>query len=228
MRYSDRSVSIRFDFAKWTLIPLALSVFLLSQVALAQNGAKSAPVQEGPIKPAAEITEIMLVMGDVNTLRGLNQMKLRPDQIDPLVEVMTTTQAEYNKRVATEATPILRRVAEPIKSAKRNGLAGSDVVDDEAIKQAFTVYQKKMTEINNAVLKNLSDRMVRILTKQQVTFASKFARDEMTKRAGRPMEGTEIQFFNLYIQQYFFVNPRIVPLLREIQAARAAEQGGNK
>lgn len=213
------------------LVRSALSLFLLLCLvpAHAQDDTTKAPQgADSTAKLEAQNMAILQKYADLAILRFLNPLKLTDDQLKKIEEMLTLTQAEYKRRLVAQLTSLLSKVKEPIFSAHRLALEGSDVLDDEVMGKGVADYYKKQEEIDNFTLRTVSDRLQKIFSKAQITAASKLAKEETIKLTRKEAAGTETQFFNLYVRQVMLNYPRILPLVKEMQTARAGKDKNGK
>ena len=169
---------------------------------------------------ASDVAPLFVALDDLGELRVLNPLKLTADELDKMSAIITDSQADYNKKLVTTAAPLLRKVSDAILAAKKKALAGTVITDDETILKAMTDYETRRKEIETATLKALSAKLQETLTEAQVATASKVAKDEQAKITGAAGKGTDAQYFNLYVLRVVMGYGRLVPLLKEMQAAK--------
>ena len=200
-------------------------------------GVRPAAAQDKPAKPdpagkdkpapsadktadAPDVGPLFIALDDLGELRVLNPLKLTADELDKMSAIISDSQADYNKKLATTAAPLLRKASDAILAAKKKALAGTVIADDETIAKALTDYEARRKEIETATLKALAAKLQEVLTETQVAAASKVAKDEQTKVTGTAGKGTNAQYFNLYVLRVVMGYAHLVPLLKEMQAIR--------
>ena len=204
----------------WNPFPAAAQDKPASDKNTAEKPAPAAPEKDKKSVDATDVAPLFTALDDLGELRVLNPLKLTPDELEKMAALIAEAQTDYNKRLLANAAPAIRKVASNILAAKKKALTGETLASDDAILTAMTDYetQRKVTEA--ATLKSLSEKLQTLLTETQVKAASKIAKDEQTKVSGSAGKGTDAQFFNLYVLRVIMGYPRLVPLLKEMQAAR--------
>ena len=169
---------------------------------------------------ASDVAPLTIALDDIGELRGLNPLKLTADELDKMSVIIADAQTDYNKKLAANAAPILRKASDAILAAKKKALAGTALGYDETMTKVLTDVEARRKETENATLKSLSDKLQTVLTESQVQTAAKIMKDELIKMNGSAGKGTDAQFFNLYVLRVVMGYPRIVPLLKEMRTAK--------
>ena len=184
---------------------------------------KDKPTKDAADKSAdaSDVAPLFIALDDIGELRALNPLKLTPDELDKISAIITDAQTDYNKKLAANSAPILRKASDAILSAKKKALAGTALGYDDALTKVLTDLEARRKETENATLKALSDKLQTVLTDAQVQAAAKTTKDEMIKLNGAAGKGTDAQFFNLYVLRVIMGYPRIVPLLKEMRTAKS-------
>ena len=198
---------------------LAVPTAARAQTKDATAGKESAP------DSVQEIAALSAALDDLGELRVLNPLKLTPEELDAVSKAVADSQADYNKKLAALGPLSIGKVAENIRNAKKQALAGKVLASDDTILKAMTDYAAKHKELDDATLKSLSDKLQTLLTEAQIKAAAKIARDEQAKLGGSTAKGTDAQWFNLYVLRVVIGYSRIVPLLKEMKAAQSGSAG---
>ena len=168
----------------------------------------------------SDVAPLFIALDDIGELRVLNPLKLTADELDKISAIISDSQADYNKKLATTAAPALRKVSDAILAAKKKAIGGAVLAPDEVLTKAMSDYETRRQEVENTTLKALSDKLQAELTEAQIQAGAKVAKDEVTKLKGAAGKGTDAQFFNLYVLRVVMGYPRIVPLLKEMRTAK--------
>src|SRR5438552_3307023 len=107
-------------------VPLALGVFLLSGA----SGFAQTPGEATSVKPSKEVLALFDMIDDIDWLRNLNPLKLKPDQMERLSASVTTVKADYDKKAAALATIRVAKMGEEIRAVKKKVLAGAEIPTD--------------------------------------------------------------------------------------------------
>jgi hypothetical protein len=191
------------------------------------------PATEGSAEQR-ELQEMEQSIVDIDELKLLNTLKLTTEQIDKLVPIITTAQNEYNTQMAALDHSTLKKHIEDIRTVRKTAIAGGAVSTEqfERIRKAVDAHLKsekredKRREIHDRTLSSLSQKMRGVLTLEQVDLATKTAKEE-TEKTNKGAKGTDAQWFNAYVKGAIMSYPRIVPLLKEMRAARETGAAAN-
>lgn len=188
-----------------------------------------------PAQGMKEIQELLDSVEDIGEMKFLNPLRLTTAQIDKLVPLITAAQTEYNSQLAAANQESLKKIANDIRAARRQAVTGKSVSTEanDRINKAIDAHLKSIKARQDDALKNLSQKIRNILLSEQYATAAKLAKEE-TEKINQNAKGTEDQWFNLYVKSVVMGYPRIVPLLKDIRAAReegrtassAPEKGG--
>jgi hypothetical protein len=183
--------------------------------------ASCAFAQGEPAMPAATAA-IFVELDDLDKLRLLNPLLLKADQIEKIIPLIKARQKAYNERVTELAVKPLEAVAAEIAQTRKKLLAGGSIPEalDDRIKRLQKDFtdQRKVEQDKN--LKLLADGIRATLTDRQ--FREIVA---MARRDFRTADGTDQQFYNLWIRETIIAYDRIVPLLEDMLKARKATAG---
>ncbi len=194
----------------------------------AKGGDKNAPsdaksdAKDAKSADVSDVAPLFVALDDLGELRVLNPLKLTADELDKVAAIISDSQTEYNKKIAANAAPVLRKASDVILAAKKKALGGAVVPLDDTLIKAMSDYEARRKETENATLKALSEKLQTVLTEAQIAAAAKVAKDESAKLTGAASKGTDAQFFNLYVLRVVMGYPRLTPLLKEMRAARTA------
>ncbi len=202
----------------------ALVLFLLMGAgALLLQPLPSAKAQTQATQNAipADVQDLLLTMDDVGELKFIAPLKLSVEQLDKLAQGMSETQAEYNRKMVPLFAPV-RKMSESVREAKKQALVGKPVTNEEQILKTMSAVYPKRQALDEETLKSVTALVKQVFTKEQITQASKMAKDEQTKLTKQTAKGSEEQWLNLYVLRVIMSYPRIVPLLKEMKAALEA------
>lgn len=191
---------------------------------LAVCGVLASGGQQPPSAPPAEQAALLTAINDIDKLRVLNPLKLKPDQIDRMVPVIERSQKDYTRRVADAMTGPLRAMADDISSTRSKVLAGGAIpaAFDERLKKLQDQFLEQRKREDEATLRALSEEMRKVLTPEQVATAASLARKSTESDGKATLRGTDEQFFNLYLIGTVIHYARIVPLLKDMRQALAS------
>jgi len=169
-----------------------------------------------------EIRALMLDVQDIRALGFLNPIKLTKNQIGKLIAIISTAQQRYNTILATASAIPVQQIAKEIRETKKAMIAGCQIPPEFEAKvkriQERWVQRRDKEDLNT--LKTLSASVKSILTKNQFAKAAILARKlEPKAKSGAKVDGDD-KLFNLYVLKIIIQNPRIVPLLTEMQQSR--------
>ena len=206
------------------LLPL---LFLLVGInwGTARAQTASPPAKETPAATAQDIAPLFDAVDDLGEMRVLNPLQLTAEELDKMAAAIAESQAEYNKKMAATAAPILRKVGDIIHKARVKALAGGEVMTDDAVSKAMTDYAAARKKIEDATLVALSTKLQTILTAEQIKAAAKVAKDEQAKANGSASKGTDAQWFNLYTLKVILGYGRMSPSLAPMSAAPSGDPG---
>jgi hypothetical protein len=172
-----------------------------------------------------EVSALFTDLDDIDKMRVLGPLKLKADQVDKIIDAITTTQDAYLKKVTAAAVPPIKDIAKDIKETRKKVLAGSPIpadFDAKVKKLQADFVERRKTEDANA-LKSLSASIRAVLTKSQTDKAISLAKS-LTSKDGEPtFKGSDDQFFNLFIKGTFMDYGGIIPLLKDVKAAITAD-----
>jgi hypothetical protein len=182
---------------------------------------RAAAGQSDPTMPADTVT-IFENIDDLDKLRLLNPLDLKADQLDKIIALLKERQKVYNKRILELAVNPLKPVAAEIAETRRKLLAGGTIPTalDDRIKQLQKDFadQRKVEQDKN--LKLVADGIRAVLTDKQYKEIV-----AMSRRDFRSADGTDQQFYNLWIRETIIAYDRIVPLLEDMRKARSTPAG---
>lgn len=210
----------------------ALLCFTLLTLALLASPLLSRTQQQPPIEPpppsVKEVEELLAAVADIGEMRFINPLQLTNQQLDKLIAVITSAQIEYNNTAASLDHAAMKRIASDIRAARQQSLEGKTVPAErnDRINKTIDAHLKNAKTRQDAALKNLSQKVREILLSEQFSTAAKMAREEMEK-INPNAKGTEEQWFNLYVKNVIMSYPRIVPLLKDVRAARDGGKTAN-
>lgn len=210
------------------LIPCLLSFFLLPTLALALITLSSTVrAQEGDSsgRPTKEAQELLDALDDIDVLRSLTPLKLKPDQLDKLITAITTAKADYNKKVSALASDAVVKMADDIRSMHKEVLAGKTTPKefDDRVKKLQTEFLTQRDVLNGQNILRMSGAVSAIFTDTQRAAVVKMEKDVMQK-LGIYQSGTaESKLFNAYVVDLFINTGRIVPILKDLKAATEAK-----
>jgi hypothetical protein len=181
--------------------------------------ARPACAQSDAVPP--EMQQLFSDLDDIDKLRILNPLKLKPEQLDRIIAAVRHHQKDYLTKLAAAAVPPIKTIAQEIKATRRRLLTGGDIPKefDDKVKKMQADYVKKREAQDFATLKGLSDAIRNILSAEQLNTAVALSK-KMTEKDGQPtMKGTDAEFFHLYVLGTFVAYSRIVPLLEDMRKA---------
>ncbi|HZP82070.1 MAG TPA: hypothetical protein VFB21_10555 [Chthonomonadaceae bacterium] len=212
------------------VVPLAAAVFLLlglvTAPATAAPGAQSPPPGSNGA-PAPAGLELLDMLDDINKLNALNPLKLTPEQLDQIIAVTTAAEEDYNRKLTALKLDPVRKIAQEIRDTKRRALAGGEITKDfmDRVAAMGEKFLKQRDQLDADALVGLVSKLKTILTPQQVSTATQLIIDQARITPGMRTSGTKDKWFNAYVLKVFISYPRIVPLLKEMRAALAADSG---
>src|SRR5947208_2823337 len=109
------------NLSRFTATTLGLIVMLA--------GAKPSARAQADVMPP-EVAALFDDIMDIDKLRVLNPLKLKPDQIDKLITTIKKSQADYDKALADAAVPPIRQISKDIKDTRRRMLEGGAIPKD--------------------------------------------------------------------------------------------------
>jgi hypothetical protein len=199
-----------------------VSIFTLGLClsAPAQDAAKSGAV----IPP--EVVALITDLNDIDRMRVIGPLKLKPDQLDRLIALMEKSTEDHNRKLAEAAVPPIREIAKDIKETRRKVIAGAPIPTDfdEKVKGIQDAYNARRTKQEFDTLKSLSEGVRAVLTSAQIEKATSLARAALDD-AGAKTRGTGDKYFNLYVKSVFIDYPNIIPLLKAVRAAVSQPAG---
>ncbi len=194
------------------------TLFVLVSTVLIAYGARPATAQDDPVMPR-ETEAIFAHIDDLDKLRLLNPLNLTAGQLDKIIPLIKERQKAYNRRIIELAVEPLKAVANQIADTRRKLLSGGSIPQelDDRIKQLQKDFADRRKVEQDKNLKLVSDGIRAVLTERQIREIVAMARRDF-----RTADGTDAQFFNLWIRETIIVYDRIVPLLEEMRKARNA------
>lgn len=171
-----------------------------------------------------EVMALFNDITDIDKMRVLNPLKLTAVQLDKLISTIRASQESFNRRLDAAAIPPIRAIAKEIRETRQKLLKGGEIPKDfdEKVRKLHEDFLKRRKAEEENTLKSLAAAIRSILTEQQVQQAVTIAR-KWTEENGQPTkQGTNEQFFNLYVLGTFITYPRIVPLLEDMRKAIAS------
>ncbi|MBM3492935.1 MAG: hypothetical protein FJX72_01235 [Armatimonadetes bacterium] len=177
---------------------------------------RTARAQADPTMPA-DTAAIFVDIDDLDKLRLLNPLELKAQQLEKIIPFIKTRQKAYNQRITDLAVTPLKAVAVEIAETREKLLAGGAIPQtlDDRIKRLQKEFadQRKIEQDKN--LKLVADGIRSVLTdKQHKDIVA------MARRDFRSADGTDQQFYNLWIRETVIAYDRIVPLLEDMLKAR--------
>lgn len=215
----------------WLTVPFALSVFLLCCAALQLTApvarAQGQDANKDTSKDAKELADLLNTLADIDMLRYLNPLKLTPVQIDQMINAITFAQSEYDRKITAMGASPLLKVADDIRTTKRQALAGGDIPKefDDQIRKIEAAILKRRDQIDAQNISGLAASFKNTLTESQMKTAIKLTKDRQ-RELGRSTEGKDDQWLNAFVVNIVINNPRIVPLLKEMRTAAGTSQNG--
>lgn len=186
---------------------------------VAISGPFSATAQDDPVMPP-DTAAIFDSIDDIDKLRLLNPVNLTVVQLDKIIPFLKQRQKAYNQRILELAVEPLKAIAEDIKATRTKLLTGGSVPADidERIKALQKEFNDKRKVEQDKNLKLVSDGIRAVLNTDQIKTIVAMARRDFPNA-----QGTDDQFFNLWIRETIIAYPRIVPLLEDMRNARAGQ-----
>ncbi len=201
-------------------------VCVMALAALASSAWRPLCAQDSPIP--TEVSALLDDIADIDKLRILNQLKLKPDEIDRIIAAVEKSQRDYNKALADATVPPIRGIATDIRATRQKMLAGASIPKDfdEKVKQLQDDYVKRRDNAQADTLSKLSGALRAIITQDQLATAASIARKALTENGTPTAKGTDDQFFNYFVLKVFVGYPRIVPLLQDMKKAQTGDKAG--
>lgn len=198
--------------------PVLLCLCTLCALGLTRNRLRA---QDMPPKSAPSSAELFTALDDIEGLRALYPLKLTPEQLDRVIQIVTDAQEETRKRQEA-ANQLVREMAAEIQTVRRDALRGDPIPKefDIKVKKAETEFLKKREGIRQQAIIALSTGLQKVLTAEQIANASRQDKEARIKLGKSTGEGTDAQWFNSYVVDAFIDVPRVLPLLKEMRAAR--------
>lgn len=162
---------------------------------------------------------------DLDKLRLLNPLQLRADQLDKIIPLLKERQKEYNQRIIELAVEPLKPMAKEIADTRAKLLAGGAIPKDldDRIKERQREFADKRKIEQDKNLKLVADGIRAVLTDKQYKDIVAMARRDF-----RNADGTDQQFYNLWIRETIIAYDRIVPLLEDMRKARGGSTAATK
>jgi hypothetical protein len=200
---------------------------MLFVLACLVRGSSAMAQQDGP-PPAAdakETAQLVEAIDDIDRLRSLNPLKLTVNQLDRAIALLTATQASYQKKVTALAAERVAKMGDTIRDVKQKMLVGGELPADvdKQLQQASSDFIAKRNHLDLENIAAVANSLKEILNADQVKAAAAMTRDAPVN-ANKSAKATEAQWFNLFVADVMLSYPRILPLLKEMRAARI---GGN-
>jgi hypothetical protein len=167
-----------------------------------------------------EISALFDDITDIDKLRILNPLNLKPDEIDKIITLIKKAQTDYNTRLEDVAVPPIKSIAADIKTVRQKLLRGGAVPKDfdaKVLKLQQDYIQQHSAE-DARILLYMCTEMKKILTPDQVQAAIDVTKAN-TKFSDKT---TSDQYFNYYVLNTFIIYPRIIPLLQDMKNALSA------
>jgi len=201
----------------------ALALFVLTLGCLVGPGL-CARAQDDPGMPP-DTAAIFDSIDDIDKLRLLNPLGLTAQQLDKIIPMLTARQRAYNARILELAVEPLKAIAPDIKATRSKLLVGGAIPNDidEKIKRLQKEFADRRTQEQDKNLKLVADGIRSVLTTAQYKAVVATSRRDFTGK-----EGTDEQFFNLWVRETVVAYPRIVPLLEDMRKARAPKESSPK
>ena len=177
-----------------------------------------------------DVTQLISDLDDIDIMRPLLPLKLTPDELDKVSTVVTTAQADYDKRFKAIAGPALAKLADQIHDVKQRSLRGEAIPKDfDALaKQAEAEIIGKRKTLDADTLASVATTLENILTPDQVKLAAKLDKDAQTRlgKVTANTQRTEDQWFASYVKDAIMTVPRIAAVLKQMRAATNAKTAG--
>jgi len=214
--------------ARLTSVMAALSVigggvvasYLTSHPARAQG--QTAPTSGQSPKDSKDVQELQTALDDLDALHVLLPLKLTGEQMDKIAAAITSAKTEYDKQFAALNNGSLLKMADEIRETRKKAIAGTPVpaAFDARIQGLQSEFNTKRVDLDTKNLVALSAVIKPILTADQIALCTKMETDAYKRNKRYNEKTTEAQFFNAYVLDVFISNPRAVPLLKEMRAAK--------
>ncbi|MCW3100503.1 MAG: hypothetical protein JWL77_6121 [Chthonomonadaceae bacterium] len=197
-----------------------LAFYLTAHPAGAQG--KAAPDSGQPSK---EVQELQVDLDDLDTLHVLLPMKFTPEQMDKLVAAISSAKADYDKKYAALSSAPLLKMADEIRETRKKAIAGTTIPStfDDRVKGIQADFNTKRVELDTANIVSLGAACKAIMNPDQIALCTKMEIDAYKRNKRYSDKATDAQFFNAYVLDVFVGNPRTVPLLKEMRAAKAGK-----
>lgn len=178
--------------------------------------------QDPPKAPEVQLT-LFDAIDDLDKLRLLNPLKLTAAQLDKIIPLLKQRQKAYNERLAELAMAPLKGIADEILKTRAQLLSGGAIPQDldEQIKRAQRDFVEKRKAEDDKNLKLVADGLRPILTTEQYK-----AIVAMARRDFEGLQGSDEQFYNLWVRETIIAYGRIVPLLEDMRKAREGKPSG--
>jgi hypothetical protein len=139
--------------------------------------------------------------------------------------MLTARQRAYNARILELAVEPLKAIASEIKETRAKLLSSGAIPSeiDDKIKRLQKEFAEKRAQEQDKNLKLVADGIRSVLTTAQYKAVVAMSRRDFTGK-----QGTDEQFFNLWVRETVIAYPRIVPLLEDMRKARPTKGTGAK
>ncbi len=200
------------------MVRLSLALICIGLVA---GLSRPAFAQNDPVMPP-DTMAIFANIDDLDKLRLLNPLQLKADQLEKVIPLIKERQKAYNKRILELAVEPLKAVATQIADTRQRLLAGGTIPQDldDKIKQLQKDFADRRKVEQDKNLKLVADGIRAVLTERQYKEIVSMARRDF-----RNADGTDVQFYNLWIRETIIAYDRIVPLFEDMLKARRASSG---
>jgi hypothetical protein len=172
-----------------------------------------------------EVQALQVELDDLDTLHVLLPMKFTPEQMDKLVAAISSAKADYDKKYAALSSAPLLKMADEIRETRKKAIAGTAIPTtfDDRVKGIQADFNTKRVELDTNNIVALSAVVKPIFTADQIALCTKMEIDAYKRNKRYSDKATDAQFFNAYVLDVFVGNPRTVPLLKEMRAAKGGK-----
>jgi hypothetical protein len=173
-----------------------------------------------------EADVLMRQMQEIACLQLITPLHLSDAQLTKIEAILEATIKDYDKQMRAVAAKYFADLVPKIEAAHRAALRGKQPPDDlqQKFDDALNAVLKERDVINNKNIAAVSNSVRPLLSDDQIRTAVKLAH---TIPGFNKQQGTDAQWFNLWVATALLDYDRIVPLLKELQKAQAAASATN-
>jgi len=212
-RTSGKAMHARIRFLLLIMALLAFAWIVRTPAARAQQSAS--------LSDDKETLKIVDAIDDIDRLRSLNPLKLTTDELGRIIALISASQETYKKKLNTLAAERVAKMSDEVLEAKKQMLVGGDLPADldKRLQKASTDFITKRDQLDLENIATIDSALKEILSPEQVKAAVAMSRDSPLN-ANKSAKATDAQWFNLFTANVMLTYPRILPLLKEMRAAR--------